>query len=175
MKRFLEELKQRFCKNGNKLILRDSGSYSIVLGTKEWVLKICKEKITWNCPRKSFLLNPSEFYFIQNEFGIPIAGIEWQHYLPKVEKKITRDLIYQYLVELRNQNLTLADSTSLAYNNSNFRFLNDMSHLKENKNELPNWFLENPIVCVDIDAIYQRGENQEADKKMDEAISNFKK
>ena len=41
--------------------------------------------------------------------------------------------------------------------------------------ELPDWFIENPVVSIDIDAIYNWGENPEADQKMDEAISNFKK
>ena len=169
----LEELRQRFHKD--ELILKDSGSYSVVLGTKEWVLKICNQRITWDCPRKSFLLNESKFKKILDENGVPIAGIEWQPYLPETEKEITKELIYKYLVELKKQKLTLADSTSLGYNSKNFRFLKDIKHLQEQGIELPDWFIENPVVSIDIDAIYNWGENPEADKKMDEAISNFKK
>lgn len=171
--KLLSSIKEKF--KQEKLILKESGSYSVVLGTKEWVLKLCKERITWNCPRKSFLLHHSEFERIIDDNGIPIAGIEWQEYLPQVDKKITKDLIYKYLKEFKNQNLTIADSTILAYNSQNFRFLKDTSKLKEQYSNIPEWFEENPIVSIDIDAIYTRGENKEADRAMDEAISRYGK
>lgn len=169
----LEQMKERLKKDN--LVLKDSGSYSVVLGTTEWVLKISKERITWNCPRESFLFNSSEFQQIIDRNGIPIAGIDWQPYLPIIDRQISKQLIYKYLIELRNQNLTLTDSTALAYNNSNFRYLKDVEHLEKQGVSLPEWFKKDPIVLIDIDAIYTRGENIEADQKMDEAISNFKK
>ncbi len=172
-KDLLEELRKKF--HQDKLVLKDSGSFSVVLGTKEWVLKICNQRITWDCPRKSFLLNENEFRKILDENGVPIAGIEWQPYLPQTNKKITKELIYKYLVEFRNQNLTLADSSALRYNSKNFRFLKNTKHLQEQGISLPDWFIEDPLVSIDIDAIYNRGENEEADRQMDEAISNFKK
>lgn len=169
----LEQMKERLKKDN--LVLKDSGSYSVVLGTTEWVLKISKERITWNCPRESFLFNSSEFQQIIDRNGIPIAGIDWQPYLPIIDRQISKQLIYKYLIELRNQNLTLTDSTALAYNNSNFRYLKDVEHLEKQGVSLPEWFKKDPIVLIDIDAIYTRGENIEVDQKMDEAISNFKK
>ena len=169
----LEELKEKF--HQDKLILKDSGSFSIVLGTKEWVLKLCNERITWDCPRKSFLLNENEFRKILDENGVPIAGIDWQPYLPETDKKITKELIYKYLVEFRNQDLTLADSSALRYNSKNFRFLRDTKHLLNQGISLPDWFIKDPLVSIDIDAIYYRGENKEADRQMDEAISKFEK
>lgn len=171
--KLLLDIKERL--KSEKLTLKESGSYSIVLGTKEWVLKLCRERITWNSPRKSFLLNASEFETILDNNGIPIAGIEWQEFLPITDKKITKDLIYKYLVEFRNQNLTIADSTILAYNQQNFRFLKDTSMVKKEYQDIPEWFLENPVVSIDIDAIYERGENEEADRAMDEAISRHGK
>jgi len=172
-KKLLEELKKKF--HRDKLILKDSGSFSIVLGTKEWVLKICNQRITWDCPRKSFLLNDNEFRQILDENEVPIAGIEWQPYLPKIDKPITKELIYKYLVEFRNQDLTLADSSALRYNSKNFRFLKDTEHLLNQGISLPDWFIEDPLVSIDIDAIYHRGENIKADRQMDEAISKFEK
>ncbi len=169
----LTELQQRF--KNDKIILTDSGSYSIVLGTKEWILKISDERITWDCPRESFLFAPTEFRKIMNKNGIPIAGIDWQPYLPIVDKEITKELIYKYLVELKKQKLTIADSSALRYNNKNFRFLKDIKHLQEQGIDLPEWFIENPVVSIDIDAIYHWGENPQADQAMDEAIDNFKK
>lgn len=171
--KLLSSIKEKF--KEDELILRESGSYSVVLGTNEWVLKLCKDRITWNNPRKSFLLNNSEFETILDKNGIPIAGIEWQEYLPITNKQITKKLIYKYLVEFRNQNLTIADSTILAYNPQNFRFLKDTTKVKEQYSNIPDWFLENPIVSIDIDAIFTRGENEEADKAMDDAISRFGK
>lgn len=35
--------------------------------------------------------------------------------------------------------------------------------------------MEDPVVSIDIDAIYYRGENPQADQTMDEAIAKFKK
>lgn len=171
--KLLLDIKERL--KNEKLILKKSGSYSIVLGTKEWVLKLCRERITWKIPRKSFLLNDNEFETVLDNNGIPIAGIEWQEFLPITDKKITKDLIYKYLIEFRNQNLTITDSTILAYNPQNFRFLKDTSKVKKEYQNVPEWFLENPVVSIDIDAIYTRGENEEADKAMDEAISRFGK
>ena len=34
--------------------------------------------------------------------------------------------------------------------------------------------MEDPVVSIDIDAIYYRGENPQADQEMDEAIDKFK-
>jgi len=169
----LTKLRNRF--RHDELILTDSGSYSIVLGTEEWILKICKERITWDCNRESFLFVPNEFRKILNKDGVPIAGIEWQPYLPIIDKAVTKELIYKYLIELRNQALTIADSSALRYNNKNFRFLKNTKHLEGLGITLPDWFIENPVVSIDIDAIYNRGENKEADQEMDRAISNFKK
>lgn len=125
--------------------------------------------------KKKFPTNDSEFETILDNNGIPIAGIEWQEFLPITNKKITKDLIYKYLVEFRNQNLTIADSTMLAYNSQNFRFLKDTSKVTKEYQNVPEWFLENPVVSIDIDAIYERGENEEADRAMDEAISRYGK
>ena len=170
---FLKNIKERF--HGDRLVVNTEGSYSIVLGTKEWILKLSKERINWHSPRESFLLNPSEFHQILDENGIPVAGIEWQENLPIVDRKITRELIYKYLLELKNQNLTITDSTCLSYQSNNFRFLKNVDFLKDKKIELPEWFVKNPIVLIDIDALYYRGQNKEADEKMDDVISNFKK
>ena len=170
---FLKNIKDRF--HSDKLVVNTEGSYSIVLGTKEWILKLSKERINWNSPRKSFLLNQSEFHQILDENGVPVAGIEWQKNLPIVDREITRELIYKYLVELKKQNLTITDSTCLSYQSNNFRFLENTNALKNEKMELPEWFINDPLVLIDIDALYYRGQNQEADEKMDSAISNFKK
>lgn len=168
----LTELQQRF--KNDEIILTDSGSYSIVLGTEEWILKICNERITWDCPRDSFLFVPNQFRKILDENGIPIVGIDWQPYLPITDKEITEELIYKYLVELKRQGLTIGDSSALRYNNKNFRFLKNIKHLQEQGIDLPDWFMEDPVVSIDIDAIYYRGENPQADQEMDEAIDKFK-
>lgn len=77
-------------------------------------------------------------------------------------------------MELKRQGLTIADSSALRYNNKNFRFLRNIKHLEEQEIDLPDWFIEDPVVSIDIDAIYYRGENLQADQEMDEAIAKFK-
>ena len=77
-------------------------------------------------------------------------------------------------MELKRQGLTIGDSSALRYNNKNFRFLKNIKHLQEQGIDLPDWFMEDPVVSIDIDAIYYRGENPQADQEMDEAIDKFK-
>jgi hypothetical protein len=174
----------------NKSIMKEiyyitNGATSYVYRVGDYVVKLSTRRFCSKVDRH-FRIIKNKMEIIYDENGNPILYIEGQKYLNRDDSKITDEMIYQLLIDLRDSGDEMTDPYALKFKRSNFALLDsykdadvdDPSELEK----LPDYFKENPLVIIDVDLIYKQNDPNKCyfsystdTYTMDYAIENYER
>ncbi|MDD3241950.1 MAG: hypothetical protein PHQ64_04200 [Bacilli bacterium] len=138
-----------------------SGSCSHCFKIGDYVIKLANGKWSYEeelCPNLYLILKNIEEEFIRNDKGVILTGFEIQKYLTKRVEDATVPSYKNFLRKLNELGYYYNDDLLNGKTGDNCMILDsymDADH--PNPEELPVEFKENPIVLVDRDLIFKKG------------------
>lgn len=133
-----------------KFIGRGSTSFAYKIG--DFCMKISANKYTNDCPSSYRIIKTIEHIRLNDEIEIEI-----QKYLPPMS--ISDQDIYELMIDLIDQGLSVTDPHILNFKTDNFGFLTILSDADiDDINNLPPHFIEKPLVIFDKDLIYLKND-----------------
>lgn len=138
-----------------------SGSMSACYKIGDYAFKLCTHKWSYEdviCPDLYLILKNLEEYFVRDSKGIVQAGIEIQRFLTRDAKNIDSKYFNMFQKELSRLGYYVNDSLINGPCGDNCMLLDSYKDADcYNPELLPDWFKEYPIVLIDRDRIYEKG------------------
>lgn len=138
-----------------------SGSMSACYRIGDYAFKLCTHKWSYEdviCPDLYLILKNLEEYFVRDDKGIIQAGLEIQKFLTKEAKNIEPKYFNMFQKELSRLGYYVNDSLINGPCGDNCMLLDSYKDADCSNTELlPDWFKEYPIVLIDRDRIYEKG------------------
>lgn len=139
------------------------GSTSCPYRIGDYVIKLFNTKWSYEdiiCPNLYLIIKNLEEHYIRDVEGIVRAGLEVQQYLDRDVRSIgenTSTLLEAFKDELDKLGYKLNDTLINGPKGDNCKLLYTYKDADcDNKEDLPDWFKENPIVLIDRDRIYKK-------------------
>ena len=159
----LEELVDKYLSlsKNQKCQFLTSGSTSAAYKIGDYCFKLSRTKWSYDkdiCPDLYLILKNLEEVFLRDDEGIVQAGIEVQPLLTRKMDDVPRYVYYEWLRELDRLGYEYLDHLE-SYNGYNVMLLDSYKDANTQEHDsLPNWFKEYPLVLVDRDMIFKKGE-----------------
>ena len=159
----LEELVDKYLSlsKNQKCQFLTSGSTSAAYKIGDYCFKLSRTKWSYDkdiCPDLYLILKNLEEVFLRDDEGIVQAGIEVQPLLTRKMDDVPRYVYYEWLRELDRLGYEYLDRLE-SYNGYNVMLLDSYKDANTQEHDsLPNWFKEYPLVLVDRDMIFKKGE-----------------
>lgn len=163
----------------------ESTHSSNVFNINNSILKLGNSRYNCNINTNFFRIIPCEITYIRDFSGKVCSVVEREDELDTNPSHISVDMIYQLMLDFKNNGLCIYDPRCLMFDKSNFGLLKSYKDANlgdySSHEDLPEHFKKNPLVLLDVDLVYRYGEAFDKNvlafskKSMDEVIKIYEK
>lgn len=161
----------------------ESTHSSNVFNINNRILKLGNSRYNCNINTNFFRIIPCEITYIRDFSGKVCSVVEREYIIDTNPSHIDEYMIYQLMIDFKNNDLCIYDPKCLRLDKSNFGLLKSYKDANlgdySSHEDLPEYFKENPLVLLDVDLVYRYGEAVDKNvlafskKSMDEVIKTY--